>query len=147
MQSEGEIAPQAAAPVRVFSCGNAVSRVTLHVEGEILRIEVAGDALDEGIVGCFQDALAQGVIRPNMLVLVDLSDFAGRFEWSTIHAIVELAPWGSEPGRASRVAYVTKSAWFSAMMKVTSILFPRTQHRQFSSALRALQWLQSQRSH
>jgi hypothetical protein len=58
---------------------------------------------------------------------------------------VQLAPWGSETGRASRVAYITKSAWFSAMMKVTSVLFPQTQHRQFSSAHYALQWLNSER--
>ena len=146
MQSDAEGTPGAAAPTHVFTCGNDVNRVTLGITGQILRINVIGDALDEGIVDCFRDALAQGVVRPNMLVLVDLSDFAGRFDWSTIHAIVQLAPWGSEAGRASRVAYITKSAWFSSMMKVTSVLFPQTQHRQFSSAHYALQWLHSQKA-
>jgi hypothetical protein len=146
LSNEGEGAPGAATPTRVFTCGNNVNRVKLTVEGQILRIEVTGDALDEGIVECFRNALAEGAISPNMLCLVDVSDFAGRFEWSTIHAIAQLAPWGSEAGRASRVAYITKSAWFSAMMKVTSVLFPQTQHRQFSSAHRALQWLHSQKA-
>jgi hypothetical protein len=146
LQTQSKSTPGAAAPTHVFSCGNGVNRVTLCVGGEFLRIDVTGDVLDEGIVGCFRDALAQDAIRPNMLVLVDLSDFTGRFDWSTIHAIVQLAPWGSEAGRASRVAYVTKSAWFSVMMKVTSVLFAQTQHRQFSSAHYALQWLHSHKA-
>jgi hypothetical protein len=146
LPTETEDAPDAAAPTHVFSCGGNVNRVKLSVAGQILRIEVTGDALDEGIVDCFRNALAEGAVRPNMLCLVDLSDFAGRFDWSTIHAIVQLAPWGTEAGRASRVAYITKSAWFSAMMKVTSVLFPKTHHRQFSSTHRALQWLHSQKA-
>jgi hypothetical protein len=77
-----------------------------------------------------------------MVVLVDLSDFNGRFDWASIHAIVQLAPWGVEAGRASKVAYITKSAWFSAMMKVASLLFPKTQHRQFAGAHYAMRWLQ-----
>jgi hypothetical protein len=141
MDSEG--LPERAAPTRTYGCGTGSNRVTLSVDDELLRIDVRGDALEEGIVDCFRNALAEGAIRPNMLSLIDLSDFSGRFEWSTIHAIVQLAPWGSEPGRASKVAYVTKSAWFSAMIKVTSVLFPHSQHRQFSSVHRALQWLQS----
>jgi len=147
LQAHGEGAPGAAAPTRVFTRSKDGNCVTLNITGQLLRVDVTGDALDEGIVDCFRDALAQGAVRPNMLVLVDLSDFVGRFDWSTIHAIVRLAPWGSEAGRPSRVAYITKSAWFSAMMKVTSVLFPRTQHRQFSSAHYALQWLHSEKAH
>jgi len=131
-----------AAPARVFSCGRSGNQVRLTIDGDFLRVDVTGDALDEGIVDCFRDALAQGAVRPNMMVLVDLSAFNGRFDWATIHEIVQLAPWGSEAGRASKVAYITKSAWFSAMMKVASVLFPRTQHRQFSGAHYAQQWLQ-----
>jgi hypothetical protein len=146
LQTHRDTAPNGAARPRIYTCGTGANRAKLTVEGDILRIDVTGDALDEGIVNCFREAISDGAIRPNMLCLIDLSDFAGRFDWSTIHAIVQLAPWGSEAGRASRVAYVTKSAWFSAMMKVTSVLFPKTQHRQFSSTHRALQWLHSQKT-
>ena len=141
MPSDGEIAPNAAAPTQVFACGRGDNRVTLSIDGDVLRIDIMGEALDTGIVESFREALAQGAIRPNMLTLVNLSDFAGSFDWATIHAIVELAPWGTEAGRASKVAYITKSAWFSAMMKVTSVLFPKTLHRQFSSVHYAQQWL------
>ena len=133
---------ETAAPPQIFSCGKGGNHVRLTIDRDFLRVDVTGDALDEGIVDCFRDALAQGAVRPNMVVLVDLSAFNGRFDWATIHAIVQLAPWGSEAGKASKVAYITKSAWFSAMMKVASVLFPRTHHRQFSGAHYALQWLQ-----
>ena len=146
MQTQNESETAGTQRSRVYSCGTGPNRATIRVEGDVLRIDVTGDSLDEGIVDCFRTALADGAIRLNMLCLIDLSDFAGRFDWSTIHAIVQLAPWGSEAGRESRVAYVTKSAWFSAMMKVTSVLFPRTEHRQFSSAFRALQWLHAQKA-
>ena len=142
MQSEEVGTLSAAAPAQVFSGGAHGNRVSLTITGDFLRVDVTGEALDPGIVGCFREALAQGAIRPNMLVLVDLSDFAGGVDWAAIHAIVDLAPWGSEAGRASKVAYVNKSVLFSAMIKLISVLFPRTQHRQFSGVHHALQWLQ-----
>lgn len=141
MQSEGGSAPNAVAPTHVFACGNGGNRVTIGITGAFMRIDVSGEALDSGIVDCFRDALAQGVMRPNMQVLVDLSDFTGGVDWTAIHAIAELAPWGTEAGRAAKVAYVNKSVWFSAMIKLTSVLFPKTQHRQFSGINNAMQWL------
>lgn len=141
MPSEGESAPEPAAPTHVFASSHGGDRVTLEITGYFMRIDVTGEALDHGIVDCFRQALAEGVMRPNMLVLVDLSNFAGGIDWAAIHTIVKMAPWGSEAGRASKVAYVNKSAWFSAMIKLTSVLFPKSQHRQFSGVNHALQWL------
>jgi hypothetical protein len=116
--------------------------VTLAVTGDLLRVDVTGDGLDDSIVDCFREAIAAGAVRPNMVTLVDLSNFNGGVEWPAIHAIAELIPWGSEIGRPSRVAYVTKSAWFAALLKLVSVLFPKSQHRQFSGEHHALQWLQ-----
>ena len=142
MQSEDVGTLSAAASAQVFAGGSHGNRVTLTITGDFMRVDVTGEALDSSIVDCFREALAQGAIRPNMLVLVDLSDFTGGVDWTAIHAIVDLAPWGSEAGRASKVAYVNKSVWFSAMIKLTSVLFPKTQHRQFSGVHHAMQWLQ-----
>jgi hypothetical protein len=133
--------------MHVFTRDNGGNRVTLSVSGDLLRIDVTGEALDEGVVDCLREALAAGAIRPNMLCLVDLSNFNGGIDWSAIHTIMDLAPWGTEAGRASKVAYVTKSAWFSAMLKLTTVLFPKTQHRQFSGLHHALQWLNSGEEH
>jgi len=141
LQSEAESAPDPAAPTHVFACGSGGNRVAISITSDFMRIDVTGESLDGGIVDCFREALAQGVMHANMQVLVDLSDFAGGIDWTAIHAIVDLAPWGSEAGRASKVAYVNKSAWFSAMIKLTSVLFPKTQHRQFSGVHHAMQWL------
>jgi hypothetical protein len=141
LQSEGESARAPAAPTRVFARSNGGNRVTLTIEGDFLRVDVAGEALDDSIVDCFQEAIAEGAMRPNMVTLVDLSDFSGGVEWPAIHKIAALIPWGSEIGRASRVAYVTKSAWFAALLKLVSVLFPKSQHRQFSGVNHAVQWL------
>jgi len=116
--------------------------VTVGISGDLLRIEIVGESFDHRIVACFQEALAAGAMRPNMLTLVDLSGFNGGVDRAAMHAIVDLAPWGSETGRPSRVAYVTKSAWFAAMLKLASVLFPKTAHRQFSDVADAMQWLQ-----
>jgi len=141
LQDDSEGAAPAAAPTHVFACRNGGNRVSISITGDFMRIDVSGEALDAGIVGLFRDALAEGAMRHNMVVLVDLSDFTGGIDWTAIHAIVKLAPWGTEAGRASKVAYVNKSAWFSAMIKLTSVLFPKTEHRQFSGVRNALHWL------
>jgi hypothetical protein len=143
LHGESESGSSAAAPTLVFARSNSGNRVTLTVTGDLLRVDVAGDALDEGIVDCFREAIAAGAMRPNMVTLVELSNFNGGVDWAAIHAIADLIPWGSEIGRASKVAYVTKSAWFAALLKLVSVLFPKSQHRQFSGVHHALQWLQS----
>ena len=142
MPSDSDSGSAAAAPTRVFTRSNGGNRVTLSIDGDFLRVDVAGDGLDDSIVDCFRDAIAAGAVRPNMVTLVDLSNFNGGVEWSAVHTIADLIPWGSELGRASRVAYVTKSAWFAALLKVVSVLFPKSQHRQFSGVHNAIQWLQ-----
>jgi hypothetical protein len=142
LQGEETGALSTAARPHVFSGGAGGNRVTLTITGDFMRVDITGEALDPSIVDSFRQALAEGVMRSNMLVLVDLSDFAGGVDWASIHAIIGLAPWGSEAGRASKVAYVNKSVWFSAMIKLTSVLFPKTEHRQFSGVHHAMQWLQ-----
>ena len=99
-----------AAPTQTYISSTGGNRVTLSVSGDFLRIDVVGETLDDGIVGCFREALAAGTIHPNMMTLVDLSDFKGGIDWSAIHAIAGLAPWGSGSGPAPRVAFVTRSA-------------------------------------
>jgi len=143
LQSEGGSAPDSAAPAQVFTRGNGGNRVTLTIDGAFLRVDVIGDAFDESIVDCFREAIAAGAVRTNMVTLVDLSNFNGGVDWPAVHAIAELIPWGSEIGRASKVAYVTKSAWFAALLKLVSVLFPKSQHRQFSGVHNAIQWLNS----
>jgi hypothetical protein len=143
LQGESESGPSAATPTLVFTRSTGGNRVTITVTGDLVRVDVAGDDLDEGIVDCFREAIAAGAMRPNMVTLVDLSNFNGGVDWAAIHAIAGLIPWGSEIGRASKVAYVTKSAWFAALLKLVSVLFPKSQHRQFSGLHNALQWLNS----
>lgn len=134
-----------AAATHTYMSSTGGNRATLSVTGDFLRIDVVGEALDDGIVSCFREALAAGTIHPNMMTLVDLSNFKGGIDWSAIHAIASLAPWGGGSGPAPRVAFVTRSAWFAAMLKIASILFPKSECREFSSVANAIRWLQAAR--
>jgi hypothetical protein len=135
-----------AAPTHTYTSSTGGNRVTLSATGDFLRVDIVGETLDNGIVECFGKALEEGAVRLNMVTLVDLSNFKGGFDWSAIHAIAGLAPWGTGPEPSPRVAFVTKSVWFAAMLKIASILFPNTEHRDFSSAAKAMRWLQEERS-
>ncbi len=141
MQADSDSGATATAKAHVFARSSGANRVTLSIDGNFLRVDVAGESLDGSIVDCFREAIAAGAVRANMVTLVDLSNFTGGVEWPAIHAIADLIPWGSEVGRPSRVAYVTKSAWFAALLKLVSVLFPKSQHRQFSGVHNAVQWL------
>jgi hypothetical protein len=141
LESKRDGGPSTAAPTHVFARGSGANRVTISITGDLMRVDVIGETLDSGILDCFREGLAAGAIRPNMVCLVDLSDFNGGVDWTAIQTIAELMPWGSETGRPSRTAYVTDSTWFSAMLKLASVMFPRSQHRQFSGVQKALHWL------
>jgi hypothetical protein len=145
VRAPGDRTATIAAPTHTYSSSTGGNRVTLSVTGNFLRVDVVGETLDVGIVECFGKALEEGVVRLNMVTLVDLSNFKGGFDWSSIHAIAGLAPWGSGPGPAPRVAFVTRSVWFAAMLKIASILFPNTEHRDFTSVAKAMRWLQEER--
>jgi hypothetical protein len=145
LRAPEDVAAAIAAPTRTYTSSTGGNRVTLSVTGDFLRIGVVGETLDDGIVECFGRALAEGAVRLNMVTLVDLSNFKGGFDWSSIHAIAGLAPWGSGPGPAPRVAFVTRSVWFATMLKIATILFPNTEHRDFTSVAKAMCWLQEER--
>ena len=142
MQSHEEIGPLAAAPEHIFTRTNGSNRVTLRISGNLICVEIVGEALDYSLVECFREALSCGVVGLNMQSLVDLSHFNGTIDWGVLHAVFDLAPWGTDPGPA-RVAYVTRSTWFKALLKLVSVLFPRNQHRQFPDAESAMRWLTS----
>jgi len=124
--------------------GTAQDGVSLHVEGGLLHIRILGDAPAGGLADCFREALATGVITDSMPALVDLTRFSGRVDWQSVRQISDLVPWGRDETRSSRVAYLSDSPWFGAILKVAAALYPRTAHRRFDDAPTALEWLRAE---
>lgn len=131
--------PSAAAITR----GTAQDGVTLRVEDGVLHIAILGDSPPGGLVDCFREAFATGVVAESMPVLVDLTRFRGRVDWPSIRAIGDLTPWGRDHTRSPRVAYLSDSPWFGALLKVAAALYPRSTHRRFDDARAALAWLRA----
>lgn len=125
----------------IIVSGSADNRVTLSVTGDLLFISVENEAGLSDVRACLQEALSRGMVRTNMLTLVDATRFHGIVEWEVLYDIVRLAPWGSAPPPESRVAYVARDGFFFQLVKIAASIFPRANHRLFTDRLEALEWL------
>jgi hypothetical protein len=131
------------APGNLIAHGGTHGKVSIQVVESILRIDISGEPEGEVLTDCFREALAGGVVQMNMPTLVDLTGFIGGVDWAGIRAIAEMAPWGSQDQRPSRVAYVTRNDWFAALLKLVSAIFPKSTHRQFNDVESGLLWLRT----
>lgn len=125
----------------IIVSGSAGNRATLSVAGDLLFITVENEAGLGDVRACLQEALSRGMVRTNMLTLVDATRFHGIVEWEVLYDIVKLAPWGSAPPPESRVAYVARDGFFFQLVKIVASIFPRVNHRLFTDRLEALDWL------
>jgi hypothetical protein len=143
LRSFERVEPPGAAPDRVFSRGDDRNGITIVTSSDLLRIEARGDVEASVLLDCFRETFDAGALQPNMVSLVDISALNGGVDWQVLHEIAAMAPRASRADRSSRTAYVTKSGWFAAMLKLTAVLFPKSQHRQFSDVETAMAWLMS----
>jgi hypothetical protein len=121
--------------------GFADNRVTLSVTGNLMFITVENEAGLSDIHACLAEGLARGLVRTNMLTLVDATKFYGIVEWEAMYDIFRLAPWGSAPPPESRVAYVARDGFFFQLVKIAAGIFPKANHRLFKDRAEALDWL------
>lgn len=126
--------------------GSPDNRVTLSVAGDLLFITVENEAGLNDVHACLLEGLARGVVRPNMLTLVDATKFHGIVEWEVMYDIFHLAPWGSAPPPESRVAYVARDGFFFQLVKIAAGIFPKANHRLFTDRSAALDWLMEAQS-
>jgi hypothetical protein len=124
--------------------GTARDGVVLRIDRGVLHVRITGDPPPNWLVDCFREAFDTGVLHERLPVLVDITGFRGRIDWSSIRRIGELTPWRADGG-GSRVAYLSDSPWFGALLKVTAQIYPRTAHRHFDDAVPALAWLRADR--
>ncbi|HVO05045.1 MAG TPA: STAS/SEC14 domain-containing protein [Candidatus Cybelea sp.] len=126
---------------RVFARGDHRAGVRLEIADGPLLVTVEGDPPGSYFVDCFREAFGAGAIPGNTGTVVDLTGFNGRVDWSAIRAIGGFAPRSDDPHHRPRVAYVTESAWFNAILKLISVLYPKSTHRRFDDVESAIAWL------
>lgn len=121
--------------------GSPDNRVTLSVSGDLMVITVENEAGLSDVRACLAEGLARGLVRTNMLTLVDATKFYGIVEWEVMYDIYRLAPWGSAPSPVPRVAYVARDGFFFQLVKIAAGIFPMANHRLFKDRTEALGWL------
>jgi hypothetical protein len=124
-----------------FRIGDAQNCVILSVEADLLRVTVRGDPPTGALVDCFRDAIQSAALTARLPTLVDLTSFNGRIDWNAVREVGTITPWSKDEKPGSRVAYVTDSFWFRALLKLVKEFYPQTQHRQFDDARSATAWL------
>ena len=107
----------------------------------ILWVTLEGEPRGDDLRGCFERALATGAITTSMRTLVDLLRFTGAVDWPAIHAIKDMAVWGTDG--QSRVAYLTRDMMFAVLLRALVDFFPKTRHRFFHDRDQALAWLRA----
>lgn len=127
-------------PLRI-SEGSGRGRVSAQLLDGILWVAVEGEPAGDCLVAVFRKGLAAGWIKPSMPALVDLTGFVGSVDWAAIHTINGLAPWGTDPSGAARVAYLVRNSMFGMLIRIMSALFSEAQHRTFRNEADALDWL------
>jgi hypothetical protein len=138
MTRDSDHVPSAGA---TFRHGDPQNCVVLSVEDNLLRLTFHGDPPGGALVGCFRDAIDTAVLTRRLPTLVDLTTFNGRVDWNAVREVGTMTPWNKDGMRDSRVAYVSDSFWFKALLKLVKELYPETQHRQFDDAASAAAWL------
>jgi hypothetical protein len=143
--SDSPVSPNNHAPdglvAASFTHGNSENGITLRSEGRVLRVSVCGDPPQGALLDCFRDAFAAGAVGPEMSTLVDLTSFNGKIDWPSVRGVKALTPWKHDQSRTTRVAYLSASPWFNALLKLVSEFYPQSQHRQFEDESAALVWL------
>jgi hypothetical protein len=132
---------QAPSSSALFRHGDQQNCVVLSVEGDLLRVTFRGDPHGGALVDCFRDAIDAAALTRRLPTLVDLTAFNGRVDWNAVREVGTITPWNKDGKPGSRVAYVTDSFWFKALLKLVKELYPETQHRQFDDTSSAAAWL------
>lgn len=126
----------------VVSLGPPKRRIIFKASGNRLLVVVKGDPARITLINSFRAGLERGMFRPRMRVLIDLTEYFGIVNWSAIFAIGEMIPPDSdEPGCLSRIAYVVRDDSFDALIKISGVLFDRSNHRTFDNHTDASTWL------
>jgi hypothetical protein len=122
-------------------CGTKAGGVSAGQGPGFVWIRVEEEPSGADLMACIRQAHDTGLLPTATNTLVDLTDFHGVVDWSAIHAVRDMAPWGDASMAKPRVAYVSKDRMFAALIRLVTGLFPRARHRLFGNIADALAWL------
>jgi hypothetical protein len=123
----------------IFVRDRAEGAVLLAVSPGRLVFEMTGTIPCDYFVEVLADARAAGLLTSDAFsALADMTDFTGVIDWKVIPKISEIMPKGDS---ANKNAYIVRNTMFAVLTKINAVLFPKTQHRTFSTAGEARAWL------
>jgi hypothetical protein len=123
----------------IFARQRAEGHVLLAVSPKRLVFEMSGTIPSEYFVEVLADARAAGLLRSDdFSALADMTNFTGAIDWKIIPQISEIMPKGDS---TNKNAYIVRNAMFAILAKINMVLFPKTQHRTFSTVADARAWL------
>lgn len=124
-------------------CGTKAGGVSAGQGPGFVWIRVEEELAGADLVACIRQARESGLLPTATNTLVDLTRFHGVVDWSAVHAVRDMAPWGDGTKTKPRVAYVSKDRMFAALIRLVTGLFPRARHRLFGNVADALAWLEA----
>lgn len=123
----------------IFAKVRAEGAVLLAVSPGRLVMDISGTIQSEYILEVLAEARAAGLfVSDAFSALVDLTTFTGAINWNVIPKISEIMPKGDSNNKN---AYIVRNMMFAVLAKINMVLFPKTQHRTFSTIAEARAWL------
>lgn len=123
----------------IFARVRAEGAVLLAVSPKRLVFEMTGTIPSEYFVEVLADARAAGLLlSDDFSALADMTGFTGTIDWKVIPKISDVMPKGDS---TNKNAYIVRNTMFAVLTKINMVLFPKTQHRTFSTVAEARAWL------
>ena len=123
----------------IFARVRADGAVLLAVSPGRLVFEMTGTIPCDYFVDVLADARAAGLLTCDAFsALVDMTSFTGVIDWKVIPKISDVMPKGDS---TNKNAYIVRNTMFTVLTKINAVIFPKTQHRTFSTEGEARMWL------
>lgn len=125
--------------VSVFVQKDSGGTVLMAVAGERMQVRIEDEADCSLALEVCRQAVAKGVLKARVDVLIDLSAFIGVIDWGAIADIRALLPWGA--GTKNRAAYVFRDRRNALLLKIMAAMFPAVEHQEMENVADACKWL------
>jgi len=123
----------------IFARDRAEGTVLLAVSPGRLVFKMTGTIPCDYFVEVLADARDAGLFTSDAFsALVDMTNFTGVIDWKVIPKISDVMPKGDS---TNKNAYIVRNTMFTVLTKINAVIFPKTQHRTFSTEAEARAWL------
>ncbi|MFV3127963.1 hypothetical protein [Niveispirillum sp. KHB5.9] len=120
--------------------GHGADHITIALSEGFLCFHLSGDVSSADIETALGLAAADGMLRSDNLVLVDIRKFTGSIDWGMIRDMRRFAPWVLGQPTGLRCAYLLPEG-FASFVTILASFYPGAKHRAFRDEGPALRWL------